>query len=107
MRNNRIAALVNDKFNHLKLELSTFLERKEMNCTAVDKSEMSSLYEEVINANQQLTAALERIVKDLAEDPIEKKVHKVVTQLSFSQFGFPYFKYTNGEALSGNKRYSV
>jgi hypothetical protein len=31
---------------------------------------MSSLYEEVINANQQLTAALERIVKDLAEDSI-------------------------------------
>ncbi len=64
---------------------------------------MCSLCEEVINANQQLTAALERIVKDLAEDPMEKNVHKVVTQLSFSQFGFPYFKDKNGEALSGNK----
>jgi hypothetical protein len=45
VRNNRIAALVNDKLNHLKLELSTFLEQKQMNCTAVDKSEMSSLYD--------------------------------------------------------------
>ncbi|EFX81412.1 hypothetical protein DAPPUDRAFT_317655 [Daphnia pulex] len=102
VRNNRITNLVNEKLNYLKLEMSTFLEQKEMNCTAVDKSEMSSLYEEVINANQQLTAALERIMKDLAEDPIEKNVHKVVTQLSYSQFGFPYFKDKNGEALSGN-----
>ncbi|EFX81409.1 hypothetical protein DAPPUDRAFT_102497 [Daphnia pulex] len=101
VRNNRITDLVNEKLNYLKLELSTFLEQKEMNCTAVDKSEMSSLYEVVINANQQLTAALERIMKDLAEDPIEKNVHKVVTQLSYSQFGFPYFKDKNGEALSG------
>jgi hypothetical protein len=34
---------------------------------------------------------------------VEKKVHKVVTQLIFSQFCFPYFKDKNGKALSGKK----
>jgi hypothetical protein len=34
---------------------------------------------------------------------VEKNVHKVVSQLSFSQFCFPYFIDKNGKALSGNK----
>ncbi len=81
------------------------------------------MYEEAIKTNKELAEAVQGILQDLkkqelinqtkhqdsseerskTDHPIEKNVPKVVTQLSFSQFGYPYFKDKNGEALSGNK----
>ncbi len=70
----------------------------------------SHLYEHAIKANRELAEAVQGILPKLQEQKliyqktnqdsseersktdhlVEKNVHKVVTQLSFSQFGFPY-----------------